>query len=87
MTEYSGAYHLFDNPIFPLRTVPQGQTARGCARSRKHLLAGSLIAMPVDCSRGPIHVSSEVTVGYDAGAHAAAVRDVTAVLKQVFGLK
>jgi len=35
LKEYPGAYHLFDNPVFPLRHMDEPQTARHCSMEER----------------------------------------------------
>jgi dienelactone hydrolase len=86
LTEYAGAYHLFDNPIYPLGRAAEAQTARSCTLEESsvgHIVGrdnGRSFTLEDPC------VERGVTVGYDAGAHAQAIKDVKAVLNQVFKL-
>jgi dienelactone hydrolase len=86
LTEYPGAHHAFDNPLLnPPRTSAQAQTTRGCLLEERpggsivNVRTGQPFSYADPCvERGP-------TVGYDAQAHAEAVKAVkeflTATLK------
>ena len=85
-TAYPGAYHLFDNPVFPLMRLPQPQTARKCVTEEKPL--GQIVSI----STGKVFtfddpcVERGVTVGYNASAHAESITAVKAILKEAFKL-
>jgi dienelactone hydrolase len=85
LTEYEGAHHGFDNPAVPLRRSPQAQTVWRCriAESSGVMVneaTGKAFTWADAC------VERGATLGYDAAAHAQAIKDVTAVLRQEFSL-
>ncbi len=86
LKEYPGAFHLFDNPVYPLRHVAAAQTTRRCSWEEKpvgqivSLTSGRPFTMDDPC------VERGVTVGYDARSHKQAVSDVSALLAGVFKL-
>jgi dienelactone hydrolase len=84
LTEYRRAHHMFDNPVFSLRRLPQVQTARRC--SFEEMSPGQIIN-----TRTRVPMSYEdpcyergATLGYDAAAHGEAIKAVTEVLKAAF---
>jgi dienelactone hydrolase len=85
-TAYPGAHHSFDNPIFPLRRLPQAQTPRNCLVEEKPLgqivnaATGNVFTWDDPC------VERGVTVGYDADAHAQSIKAVKDILKEAFRL-
>ena len=86
--EYAGAHHVFDNPQagFP-RYFPQPQSVRDCPL--QEAADGQIINVK---TKKPFTYSDwcverGVTMGYDAGAHARAMVDVTEFLRATFGLQ
>ena len=84
---YAGAYHGFDNPLYPARPAGPQTTRRGCdlyEQSVGHVLnreTGLPVTRNDECLKGG------GPPGYDARAHAKAVEDVKALLQRVFKLE
>jgi len=87
LTEYSGAYHLFDDPIYPLRNLPQGLTGRKCAFEERS--PGNIVnaATGAPFSYSDPCFERGAMVGYDAAAHAASIIAVKEILRTAFKLK
>lgn len=87
LKEYPGAYHLFDNPLYPLRRAENLQTGRHC------VLAESADGRIVNTATAATFtfddpcVERGVTLGYDARSHRQAISDVTKLLTDVFKLQ
>jgi dienelactone hydrolase len=84
LTEYSGAYHLFDNPVYPLVRRPDAQTARRCTLAEKE--PGRVINVESDqpFTWDDPCVERGVMVGYNSDAHAKAIAAVDDLLKKLF---
>ncbi len=87
LKEYPGAYHLFDNPLYPLTSAAQLQTGRHC------VLAESADGRIINTATGTTFTFDDpciergVTLGYDARAHRLAIKDVKELLFDVFKLQ
>lgn len=79
LTEYAGAYHVFDAPAFktPLK-LPNAQTTRNCPDleedSEGHIV-NSVTKLPFKYASDPC-VERGATLAYDPTAHAAAVKAI-----------
>lgn len=84
--EYAGAHHLFDNPVFPLVHNTDAQTARRCTLEEKQLgqIMNTEDGKPFTWSDRC--VERGVMVGYNAQAHAEAIKAVDHLLKTLFKL-
>jgi dienelactone hydrolase len=85
LTEYSGAYHGFDSPVYPPVTGAPVGPPRGCdiyESSPGRLLNRDtgLTPTPKDAC-----LAQTRTVAYDKAAHAKAIEDVREVLVRVLG--
>lgn len=87
LTEYTGAYHGFDNPLTPVRQAGPQTTRRGW-----HLYEQS-VGRVLNRETGVRRTRNDECLkgggppGYDARAHAKAVEDVKALLQRVFKLE
>jgi dienelactone hydrolase len=84
--EYPGAYHLFDNPVFPLAKLPQPQTAKNCIleEGQRGQIINTATGKPF--TRSDLCVERGGTLGYNAGAHAEAIKAVREILKSALKL-
>jgi dienelactone hydrolase len=86
LTEYPGAYHLFDNPLLPLVRIAGAQTPRRCVVEEKE------VGQVVNTESGKPFtwddrcVERGVMVGYNAHAHAEAIKAVAGLLRALFKL-
>jgi dienelactone hydrolase len=86
LIEYPGAYHLFDNPVLPLVRMAGPQTPRRCVVEEMEVgqvintESGKPFTWDDRC------VERGVMVGYNAHAHAEAIRAVDGLLRAVFKL-
>jgi dienelactone hydrolase len=79
LTEYPGAYHIFDNPALKNPTkLPQAQTTRGCPRLEEEpggRMVNSRTKRQFTYASDPC-VERGVTVAYDAQAHTEVVKAI-----------
>ncbi len=87
LTEYAGARHAFDNPLYPsVRSVPDAEVSTRCRREERpggeifNLETGQSFSSKDTC------VTRGATVGYNAQAHAEAVKAVKGFLTSTFKL-
>ena len=84
LTEFPGAYHLFDNPVYPLVRRPDAQTARRCTLEERrvgqvvNIESGKPFTWEDSC------VERGVMVGYDSRAHAEAIKSIDSLLQALF---
>jgi dienelactone hydrolase len=86
LMSFTGAHHLFDNPVFPVTQLPQVQTGRNCSFDERSpsLVVNVESGRPYD--RNDPCFERGVTLGYNANAHAEAVKALKEILKTVFKL-
>ena len=87
LTEYPGAYHGFDSPVYPPVTGPAAEPPRGCDIYESSI--GRLVNRDTGLTPSPKDacLAQTRTVAYDKAAHAKAIEDVTKVLQRVFGVR
>ncbi len=82
LTEYPGARHAFDNPLYqPVRFMPDAQLPNRCRR--EELRGGVIINLDTGqpFSSKDTCVTHGATLGYDPNSHAESVTAVTGFLK------
>jgi dienelactone hydrolase len=88
LTEYSGARHVFDNPLYsPPLFLAEAVTTNGCPREERP--GGEIVNAGTHqpFSWSDPCVARGATVGYDAVATAEATKSVKAFLAETFRLK
>ena len=82
LTEYPGARHAFDNPLYqPIRLMPDAELPNRCRREERP--GGVIINLDTGqpFSAADACVTHGATLGYDPNSHAEAVKAVTGFLK------